>query len=76
MDMWTGASILMPERPFSVRARDEKRSGQLLPGVQQLPCLHVLVQNSKESKNYTFILGLQVVRKIVIKLGKKDIFYL
>lgn len=41
---------------------------------QQPPCLHILVQNTKESNNYTFILGLRVVRKIVIKLGKKIYF--
>lgn len=64
MNVWAGASTLTHERPFSDRVRDGKRRGKLQPGVQLPPCLHVLVQNSKESKNYTFRLGLQVIRKL------------
>lgn len=34
MNVWAGATSLTHERPFSDRARDGKRRGQLQPGVQ------------------------------------------
>lgn len=66
VDVWSGAATLLHERLFLVRARDGKRreEGQLQPGVQQTPCLYVLLQDSKKFKNYTLKLVLRIIRKI------------
>lgn len=64
MNVWAGASTLMQERPFSVRARDGKKRSAASAWSPAPPGLHVLVQNSKESNNSTFRLGLQVIRKL------------
>lgn len=74
---------------LSQRQGWEEKRGELQPGVVLSPCLHVLVQDSKESKNHTFILGLRALgrqlpsfhRKSGItsfrkKLGKQNMLYL